>query len=198
MGRKHHSIHKNIDIDEVIDKSNEIYVSDEPGDSSFTVDDANDFLSKSFLENISPVKYQVNKIKVDELASYSVRYHKQKFEEVLNSVTENYLKRVAPGQEKEFLEILTGSDDSKNDDHELTLLFPPTVLKELDVALEKGKHCLKTSFSRHCANNAETGTHCICHALYNPTDPDFQGKTWQEHLKICVNCIELLPALENN
>ena len=62
----------------------------------------NDFISKSF-ENISPVKYQVNKTKVDELASSSVRYHKKKIEEVLNSVTENYLNRVPPGQDKKIL-----------------------------------------------------------------------------------------------
>ena len=36
---------------------------------------------------------------------------------------ENYLKRVASGQETQFLEILTGIDDSKNDNHELTLLL---------------------------------------------------------------------------
>ena len=41
----------------------------------------------------------------------------------MNSVTENYLKRVAPGQEKKILEILTSSDDSKNDNHELELLL---------------------------------------------------------------------------
>ena len=41
----------------------------------------------------------------------------------MNSVTEKYLKQVAPGQETEFLEILTGSDDSKNDNHELILLL---------------------------------------------------------------------------
>ena len=40
--------------------------------SSFTVEDVNDFISKSF-ENISPIKYQVNKTKVDELASSSVK-----------------------------------------------------------------------------------------------------------------------------
>ena len=94
----------------VTDKSDEFYVPDENE-------------SKSFLGNISLVKYQVNKIKVDELASSSVRCHKRKFEEVLNSVTENYLKQVAPGQEKGFSDILTGSDDSKNDNHELTLLL---------------------------------------------------------------------------
>ena len=37
----------------------------------------------------------------------------------------------------------------------------------------------------------------ICHALYNPTDPDFQGKTCQKHSKIQVNCMKLLTALEN-
>ena len=41
----------------------------------------------------------------------------------MNSVTENYLKRVAPGQEKRFLEILTSRDDSKNGNHELKLLL---------------------------------------------------------------------------
>ena len=41
----------------------------------------------------------------------------------MNSVTENYLKRVAPGQEKKFLEILTSSDDSKNDNYELKFLL---------------------------------------------------------------------------
>ena len=39
---------------------------DEPSHSSFTVDGVNNFLSKSF-ENIGPVKYQVNKTKVNEL-----------------------------------------------------------------------------------------------------------------------------------
>ena len=101
----------------MIDKSDELYVPDEPGHSSFTVDDVNDFLSKSFHKNISPVKFKVNKTKVDELASTSVRYHKRKFQEVLNSVTENYLKQVAPSQEKEFLEILIGSYNSKNGNH---------------------------------------------------------------------------------
>ena len=121
MCRKHGSIDK--DIDEAIDKHDELYVPDEPvHSSSFTVEDVNDFISKSF-ENISPVKYQVNKTKVDELTSSWVRYHKQKFEEVLNSVTENYLKRVVPGQEKKFLEILTSNDDSKNDNHEMKLLL---------------------------------------------------------------------------
>ena len=33
------------------------------------------------------------------------------------------MKRVAPGQEKKFSEILTSSDDSKNDNHELKLLL---------------------------------------------------------------------------
>ena len=62
---------------------------DEPVQSpSFTVKNVNDFIRKSF-ENISPVKYQVNKTKVDELASSTVRYHKRKLEEVVNSVTEN-------------------------------------------------------------------------------------------------------------
>ena len=75
-----------------------------------------------------------------------------------------------------------------------TLLISPTIMKELDVSLEKGKGYLKTSFSRHCY--AETATHCISHPLYNHTDPDFQGKTCQKHLKTCVNCMELLSALE--
>ena len=77
------------------------------------------------------------------------------------------------------------------------LLIPPTFMKELDVALEKGKRYLKTSFSRQCANNPETATHYISHALYNHTDPDFQDKTCQKHLKTCVNCMELLTALVN-
>ena len=46
---------------------------DEPEHSSFTVDDVNDFLSKSF-ENISSVRYQVNQTKVNELASSSIRF----------------------------------------------------------------------------------------------------------------------------
>ena len=33
------------------------------------------------------------------------------------------MKRVAPGQEKKFLEILISSDDSKNDNHELKLFL---------------------------------------------------------------------------
>ena len=90
---------------------------DEPGHSSFTADDVNDSLSKSF-KNVSTVWYQVNKNKVNELPSSSVTYHKQTFEQVLNSVAENYLKRVAPGQETEFLEILIGSDDGKNDNYD--------------------------------------------------------------------------------
>ena len=62
---------------------------DEPvQSSSFTVKNVNDFIRKSF-ENICPVKYQVNKTKVDELASSTVRYHKRKLEEVVNAVTEN-------------------------------------------------------------------------------------------------------------
>ena len=76
------------------------------------------------------------------------------------------------------------------------LPISPTIMKELDVSLEKGKRYLKTSFSYHCSDDAETATHCISHALYNPTDSDFQGKTCQKHLKTCVNCMELLSALE--
>ena len=64
-------------------------------------------------------------------------------------------------------------------------------------SLREGWTLLKTSFSCQCANKAETASHCICHALYNPTDPDFQGKRCQKHLKIQVNCMELLTALEN-
>ena len=94
---------------------------DVSGHSSFTVDNVNDFLSQSF-ENISPAKYQVSKTKVNELALSSVRYHKLKFEEILNSVIENYIEQIGPGQETEFLEILSGSYDSKKDNHELTLL----------------------------------------------------------------------------
>ena len=63
--RKHCNIHNDIDIDEVIDKSDELYVPHELGHSSFTVGDVNDFLSKSF-ENISPVRYQVSETKVNE------------------------------------------------------------------------------------------------------------------------------------
>ena len=62
--KRYCSIHNNIDIDEVIDKSDEVYMPDESGHSSFTVDDGNDFFSKSF-ENISPIRYQVNKTKVN-------------------------------------------------------------------------------------------------------------------------------------
>ena len=96
--RKQRSIDK--DIDEAKHKHDELYVPDEPVHSlSFTVEDVNDFIRKSF-ENISHVKYQVNKPKVDELASSSVRYHKQKCEEVLNSVTENYLKSCSRSRKK--------------------------------------------------------------------------------------------------
>ena len=54
--RKHLSSHKDINIGEVIDKSDELYVSDELGHSSFTIDDVNEFSSKGF-ENISPARY---------------------------------------------------------------------------------------------------------------------------------------------
>ena len=75
------------------------------------------FSVKVFIKILKPVKFKVNKTKVDELASTSVRYHKRKFQEVLNSVTENYLNQVAPSQKKEFLEILIGSYNSKNGNH---------------------------------------------------------------------------------
>ena len=69
-------------------------------------------------------------------------------------------------------------------------------MKELHVSLEKSKRYLKISFSRHCSDDAKTVTQCISHALYNPADSDFQSKTCQKHLKTCVNCMELLGALE--
>ena len=71
------------------------------------------------------------------------------------------------------------------------LPIPPTVKTELDIDEEKGKHYLKTYFYHQCANNTETTTHCICHALYNLINPDYQGKTCQKHLKTCVNYMQL-------
>ena len=117
---KHRSIYNDIDTAESIDKSDELYVPDEPGHSTFSMDDSNDFLRKSF-ENIFPVRYQANKSKVNESASSSLKYYKRKFEYWY--VTENYLKWVAPAEETEFLETLTGSDDRKNDNHKLKLLL---------------------------------------------------------------------------
>ena len=76
---KHRSIYNDIDIAESIDKSDELYVPDEPGHSTFSMDDVNDFLRKSF-ENIFPVRYQANKSKVNESASSSLKYYKRKFE----------------------------------------------------------------------------------------------------------------------
>ena len=75
---KHRSIYNDIDIAKSIDKSDELYVPDEPGHSTFSMDDANDFLRKSF-ENIFPVRYQANKSKVNESASSSLKYYKRKF-----------------------------------------------------------------------------------------------------------------------
>ena len=76
---KHRSIYNDIDIAESIDKSDELYVPDEPGHSTFSMDDSNDFLRKSF-ENIFPVRYQANKSEVNESASSSLKYYKRKFE----------------------------------------------------------------------------------------------------------------------
>ena len=77
---------------------------DEPSHSSFTVDGVNNFLSKSF-ENISPFKYQVNKTKVNKLCYWELS------------------ETSSPRPRDRILEILTGSDDSKNDNNELTLLL---------------------------------------------------------------------------
>ena len=64
LHRKHHSIYNDIDEDEVLDKSDKLYVPDGPGHSSFTIHDVNYFLSKRF-ENISPVRYNANKTRVN-------------------------------------------------------------------------------------------------------------------------------------
>ena len=76
------------------------------------------------------------------------------------------------------------------------LLIHMPVMKELDVALEKGKHYLKTYFSHQCTNNTETTTHCIWNALYNLTNPDYQGKTCQKHLKTFVNIKDTINPLQ--
>ena len=50
----------------------------------------------------------------------------------MNCVTENFLKRLASVQETEFVEILTGRVDSKNDKYELPSLLDAYKLADSD------------------------------------------------------------------
>ena len=73
------------------------------------------------------------------------------------------------------------------------LPIPPNAMKELDVALAKRKHYLKPLFLDNVPTKRKLLL-VVSLMLYNPADPDFQGRTCQKHL---CKLQELLTVLEN-
>ena len=71
-------------------------------ENSYNKDDVNEFLDNSV--NISPVKFQINQTSVNDLSKTAMNYHKRKFHEAVESFKLEYSKRIAPGQETQFVE----------------------------------------------------------------------------------------------
>ena len=89
-------------------------VSKESGETSYFKENLTSFLTNA-AENVSTIKYQINKTAVNDLSDTSIKYHKRKFNEVVEAFQISYAKRVAPGQEEAFLsKCLSEEQTDKN------------------------------------------------------------------------------------
>ena len=70
-----------------------------------------------------------------------------------------------------------------------------SIMKQIELQLEKGKRYLKTSYGLHCSNNTTVASHCISCALFHPEDKDYQPSTCETHPDKCQDCTDLLICI---